>query len=258
MNKNFNFKKAAAGVGMMFAITALVVPAAAFAQTPDRPAAADRGAGTNFCANIDTFIANTQSRFADSKEGLDDKYSERRESLAEKRAAKEAELRNHRNEQDAALMVRITAFADRYEGADAQSAVNVFTETVRGLVADQRTAHDSARQAFQEGIDELLSVTGGDITDLLEDRRNAIDEALTQLKADCEDGATDAEARESFREVMDTMKTQFTDMRPQAADYSDEIEALKANQAEAFAAAREAFKTGFSAAKEVLRAALAE
>jgi hypothetical protein len=141
--------------------------------------------------------------------------------------------------------------------ADKKAAVATFEATLKTLITTRRTAVDMAVKNFQDGVVALKTERGTAMSSWSSSNEEALENAMESVRTACANGGESKEAALAFKKAMTASREEFKGAKSEF-DFQTRLKALQQVRKDAIAKAVADFKTGFDAAKTILKTAMGE
>lgn len=230
-----------------FATLLALSPLVGFAQESDR-------GGERFCSNLDAIEEQLKDRLSDRTDVARDKHQTQVDRYTDKKDERIQQLKDRRDQKDVTWSERIAALRDKAETDEQTQAIDDFVDTVEALIETRRDAVDAAIDAFEEDAKALRDERSTVFTGMVDTYKAEVEAAFDEAQALCDGGDDPADVRAELRSDLEAIRAAFKTDREQY-NFREQFRELREVRIAATGAAREIFRTGFQAAKEILRAA---
>lgn len=206
-------------------------------------------------------------RLENEKTKLSGLANENKDKLRENRELRVETLKDRVEKRGERIDDRRQTFDDRREAqfkklddraqTDAQKqAVSAFRSALETALEAKRSSIDSARIAYQQGLQKLIESRNADLVSAAQTLRAQTEAAFSQAQTDCAANADAKTIRENLQTAVKAAREQFQNQGQNLKSYHDQIKTLQDSRDQAFKKAAANFQAAIEKAKNELKAAL--
>jgi len=195
------------------------------------------------CDNLEKWVVKTDQVLTDRETKIDEKQTERLEKLNEKRDNRDQKLEQFRTFWEEQWDKHFTALEEKASTSEQKQALVDFKEAVKDALASRQAAVDSAINQFRTDLDKLIADRKTAIETARNAYLNAYNAAVQTAKDSCTNGSDPAQIKETLKAALKAARDKFNSDR-QAIEKMDVKKLVEARQ--------QAFKEAFDYFKKVM------
>jgi hypothetical protein len=236
-------------------LSVIILPNTIFAASTTRPIREPREpkvAQNKFCENIEARISNSGGKLGERESQMNAKLDKRQAEMVSRRSDKDSKVGDMRAEALTKQTEKFKAALAKASTAEQKAALEDFQAGVKNAVAVRQSAVDSARNAFRQNADSIISERQDKIEDALDARKSAVDTAIAKAKTDCANGVDAVTVRNNLQASVKLAQESFKSTISGLKDSKGDLKVLAETRKTAFEKAHNDFKNTLESLKKTL------